>query len=90
MARLARTTSYQLFPPGDTTARFPDIDWFRGYARALKRNEDFKQNCRWVKGGIAFRVDGQAATVSFDDGRVTGVQKGMFEPDYVISGPASA
>lgn len=70
-------------------AAFPDIDWFRTYARVLEQNQDFKANCRWFRGDIAFRVDGQAVTVGFDDGLVTGVREGMDGADYVINGAAA-
>ena len=71
-------------------AMFPDLDWFRTYAQALERNEDFKASCRWFKGDIAFRVDGQAVTVGFDDGIVSEVREGMKGADYVINGTPSA
>jgi len=70
-------------------AAFPDIDWFRRYARILERDEDFRTHCRWFRGSIAFRVDGQAVTVGFDDGLVTDVREGMAGADYVINGTAA-
>jgi hypothetical protein len=70
-------------------AKFPAIDWFRAYARSLEKNEDFRTYCRWFKGDIAFRVDGAAVTVAFDDGIVTDVRDGMSRADYVINGNAA-
>lgn len=70
-------------------ARFPDIDWFRDYGAALEKDADFRTYCRWFKGRIAFRVDGRACTVGFDDGIVTGVHEGMDAAEYVINGSAS-
>ena len=69
---------------------FPDIGWFHAYARGLEKNEDFRTFCRWFKGDIAFRVDGQATTVGFDDGLVTGVREGMDGAQYVINGSAAS
>jgi len=69
--------------------QFPHIDWFRGYARMLEKNEDFKTYCRWFTGDIAFRSDGQAVTVGFSDGIVSGVREGMDGAHYVINGSAS-
>lgn len=70
-------------------ARFPSIEWFREYARFLEKNDDFKTYCRWFKGSIAYRVDGQAVTVVFDDGIVADVRDGMVGADYVINGSAA-
>ncbi len=70
-------------------AKFPAIDWFRAYARSLEKNEDFRAYCRWFKGDIAFRVEGGAITVAFDDGIVTDVREGMSRADYVINGSAA-
>ena len=70
-------------------AQFPAIEWFSEYARVLEQDEDFKANCRWFRGSIAFRVDGQAATLGFDDGLVTGVREGMDGADFVINGTAA-
>lgn len=69
------------------TAKFPDIEWFRAYARVLERNEDFRTYCRWFKGDIAFRADGQAVTLGFADGLIADVRAGMAGADYVINGP---
>ncbi len=70
-------------------ATFPDIDWFRNYARVLEKDDDFKAHCRWFRGRIAFRVDSQAVTVGFDDGLVTEVREGMLDADFVINGTAA-
>lgn len=67
-------------------SQFPRIEWFGAYARALEGNEDFRTHCRWFKGDIAFRVDGAAVTVGFDDGMVAEVRAGMRGSDYVING----
>ena len=72
-----------------SAARFPDIEWFRGYAQSLEKNEDFRTYCRWFKGDIAFRVDGRAVTVGFDDGLVTEVREGLQGSNYVINGSAA-
>jgi len=69
-----------------TTAKFPDIDWFRSYARILERNEEFRSYCRWFQGDIAFRVDGRAVTLGFADGMISEVREGMKGADYVING----
>ena len=68
---------------------FPDIAWFRRQGAALEKNEDFRAYCRWFRGRIAFRVDGRACTMGFDDGIVTGVEDGMERADYVINGSAA-
>lgn len=68
---------------------FPDIEWFRAYAASLETNDDFRTYCRWFKGRIAFRVAGEACTLGFDDGMVTGVWPGMPDADYVINGSAA-
>jgi hypothetical protein len=65
---------------------FPDLDWFRAYARSLEKGEDFRANCRWFRGSIAFRSEGRAVTVAFDDGIVTDVREGLAGADYVING----
>jgi hypothetical protein len=70
-------------------ASFPDLDWFRAYARSLEQDADFKANCRWFHGSIAFRCDGRAVTVGFDDGLVTDVREGMAGADFVINGSAA-
>ncbi|MSP36346.1 MAG: hypothetical protein EXR25_11505 [Limnohabitans sp.] len=67
-------------------AKFPSIDWFRAYTRMLEQNEDFRTYCRWFKGSIAFRMDGQAVTVHFDDGIISEVREGMVDANYVING----
>lgn len=67
--------------------QFPDIDWFGAYAKALESSPDFRKHCRWFKGDIAFRVDGAAVTVGFDDGIITGVRAGMADCDYLLNGP---
>ncbi|NML45717.1 hypothetical protein HHL11_18355 [Ramlibacter sp. G-1-2-2] len=68
---------------------FPELPWFRAYAAALEKDADFRANCRWFRGRVAFRVDGQACTVAFDDGMVTGVEEGMQGAEYVLSAPRS-
>jgi hypothetical protein len=70
-------------------ASFPDIEWFRDYARALEKDADFRANCRWFKGRVAFRIDGLARTLGFDDGIVTGVREGMDDAQYVLNGSAA-
>ncbi|HYF18082.1 MAG TPA: SCP2 sterol-binding domain-containing protein [Ramlibacter sp.] len=70
-------------------ASFPDIDWFRRYARVLEQDPDFKAHGRWFRGSIAFRVDGRAVTLGFDDGLVTDVREGMAGADFVINGSAA-
>lgn len=65
---------------------FPDIAWFRAYATALETNPDFRTYCRWFKGRVAFRVDGRACTLGFDDGLVSFVREGMDDAEYVING----
>jgi len=67
-------------------AQFPDIDWFRTYARVLEDAEEFRTYCRWFQGSIAFRVDGRAVTLGFADGMISEVREGMKDADYVING----
>jgi hypothetical protein len=73
----------------EKTTAFPALDWFRAYAVALEQNEDFRANCRWFKGDIAFRVAGRAVTVGFNDGIITEVRDGMTGADYVINGSSA-
>lgn len=71
-------------------ARFPEVEWFNEYARLLERNEEFRTHCRWFRGDIAFRVEGRAVTVGFDDGMVTGARAGIEGAQFIINGSAAA
>lgn len=66
---------------------FPELSWFRAYAAALEKNADFRTYCRWFRGRVAFRVDGQACVLAFDDGMVTAVEEGMQGAEYVLNAP---
>ena len=68
-------------------AAFPELPWYRAYAAALEKNADFRNSCRWFRGRVAFRVDGQACTLAFDNGMITSVEDGMQGAEYVLNAP---
>lgn len=69
-----------------TMAAFADLEWFKGFAAYLEKDEDFRKHGRWFTATIGFRLDQAIVAMRFDRCMVMDVQAGYGDTDFLISG----
>ena len=67
-------------------ASFPALEWFKGYGAYVETDEDFCRHGRWFNATIAFRVDQEVVTVTFNRTLVLKIEPSLGAHDFLISG----